>query len=92
MAVKRKPAIGYMRTSSASNVGDDKDSEPRQRRAIEGYAKRAGFDVVDWFYDPAVSGGDAIEARPGFSAMLAPSPGMASGLSSSRLRAASLAT
>ena len=71
MAAKRKQAIGYLRTSSAANVGEDKDSERRQRIAIERYAKRAGFDVVDWFYDPAVSGGDPIDTRPGFSAVLA---------------------
>jgi len=36
---KRKiEAIGYMRTSSATNVGRDKDSEARQRAAIESYA------------------------------------------------------
>ena len=40
---KRKiEAIGYMRTSSATNVGRDKDSEARQRAAIESYAKTAG--------------------------------------------------
>jgi Resolvase, N terminal domain len=48
----------------------DKDSEKRQRAAIEGYAKRAGMSVVDWFYDPAVSGADPIETRPGFAALL----------------------
>jgi hypothetical protein len=31
---KRADAIGYMRTSSATNVGDGKDSEFRQRKAI----------------------------------------------------------
>jgi DNA invertase Pin-like site-specific DNA recombinase len=71
MVKKRKRAIGYLRTSSAANVGPDKDSEQRQRIAINAYAKRAGFDVVDWFYDAAVSGADPIDARPGFSAMLA---------------------
>jgi hypothetical protein len=45
-------AVGYVRTSSATNVGHDKDSEPRQRRAIERFAKAAGFVVVDWFNDP----------------------------------------
>jgi hypothetical protein len=30
-------AVAYMRTSSATNVGADKDSERRQRAAIEGY-------------------------------------------------------
>ena len=56
---------------SAANVGDGKDSENRQRRAIEGYAKTAGIEIVDWFYDAAVSGADPVEARPGFAALLA---------------------
>jgi DNA invertase Pin-like site-specific DNA recombinase len=68
---KRVEAIGYMRTSSAANVGDGKDSEARQRKAIEGYAKTAGMLIVDWFYDAAVSGADPVEARPGFVALLA---------------------
>jgi DNA invertase Pin-like site-specific DNA recombinase len=68
---KRVEAIGYMRTSSAANVGDGKDSEARQRKAIEGYAKAAGIVIVDWFYDAAVSGADPIEARPGFVELLA---------------------
>ncbi len=68
---KRVEAVGYMRTSSTTNVGDGKDSEARQRRAIEGYAKATGMVVVDWFYDAAVSGADAIEVRPGFAALLA---------------------
>lgn len=67
---KRVEAIGYMRTSSAANVGDGKDSEARQRRAIEAYAKSAGMIIVAWFYDAAVSGADPIEARPGFTAAL----------------------
>jgi DNA invertase Pin-like site-specific DNA recombinase len=76
MASQRKraqgvPAFGYMRTSSATNVGEGKDSEARQRKAIETYAKLAGVVIVEWFYDAAVSGADAIEARPGFAALLA---------------------
>jgi DNA invertase Pin-like site-specific DNA recombinase len=63
-------AVAYMRTSSATNVGADKDSEKRQRAVIQAYAKRAGMDVLDWFYDPAVSGADPIETRPGFAALL----------------------
>jgi len=63
-------AVAYTRTSSAANVGADKDSERRQRVAIEGFAKRMGLEIVEWFYDPAVSGADPIEARPGFSALL----------------------
>ena len=68
---KRVEALAYMRTSSATNVGDGKDSEARQRKAIESYAKRSGTVIVDWFYDAAVSGADPIEARPGFAAALA---------------------
>jgi DNA invertase Pin-like site-specific DNA recombinase len=65
-------AVAYMRTSSATNVGADKDSEKRQRAAIEAYAVAAGYEIAeaDWFYDAAVSGADAIEARPGFSSLL----------------------
>jgi DNA invertase Pin-like site-specific DNA recombinase len=71
MAVKEKtPAIAYLRTSSAANVGTDKDSEKRQRAAIEAFAKRAGYELVDEFYDAAVSGADPIDTRPGFAAML----------------------
>ena len=54
----RAPALAYLRTSSAANVGTDKDSEKRQRHAIQGFAKRAGFEIVDEFYDAAVSGAD----------------------------------
>jgi DNA invertase Pin-like site-specific DNA recombinase len=71
MSYKRKQAIGYIRTSSATNVGEGKDSDRRQRVAIERFAKRAGYELVDWFDDAAVSGADRIDARPGFSALLA---------------------
>lgn len=70
IAEKAVEAVGYMRTSSATNVGADKDSEKRQRAAIEGYAKSANMSVTDWFYDPAVSGADPIESRPGFARLL----------------------
>jgi DNA invertase Pin-like site-specific DNA recombinase len=56
--------------ASAANVGADKDSEKRQRAAVEGCASRGGFRVVDEFYDEAVSGKDPIEGRPGFKALL----------------------
>jgi DNA invertase Pin-like site-specific DNA recombinase len=63
-------AVGYMRTSSATNVGPDKDSDKRQRIAIAGYAKANGYEVVDWYYDAAVSGADPINERNGFVEML----------------------
>ncbi|WP_354097849.1 recombinase family protein [Bradyrhizobium sp. S3.2.12] len=63
-------AVAYIRTSSAANVGADKDSDKRQRAAIEGFAKRAGFGLVGEFNDAAVSGADPIESRAGFTALL----------------------
>ena len=63
---QRKPAIGYTRTSSAANVGEDKDSLARQRKAIQTFANRAGYRIVAWFDDPAVTGAETIDARPGF--------------------------
>jgi hypothetical protein len=50
MAMKGKTAaIAYLRTPSAANVGADKDSDKRQRAAIEGFAKRAAYDLVGEF-------------------------------------------
>jgi DNA invertase Pin-like site-specific DNA recombinase len=60
---KRVEAVAYIRTSSAANVGTDKDSDKRQRAAIEAFAKRSGYELTGAFYDPAVSGADPIE-RP----------------------------
>jgi phosphoglycolate phosphatase-like HAD superfamily hydrolase len=67
---KPVPAIAYLRTSSAANVGADKDSDKRQREAIAAFAKRAGFVLVSEYYDAAVSGADPIETRPGFAELL----------------------
>jgi DNA invertase Pin-like site-specific DNA recombinase len=59
-----------LRTSSAANVGDDKDSDKRQSAAIASFAKAHGYRIVDEFYDAAVSGADPVAERPGFKAML----------------------
>ena len=60
---KPKTAFAYLRTSSATNVGVDKDSAKRQREAT--FAKRAGFEILAEFNDEAVSGADSLESRPG---------------------------
>ena len=72
MAKKREitEAVAYIRTSSAANVGADKDSDKRQRAAIEGFAKRSGFALVAEYNDAAVSGADPIETRRGFAELL----------------------
>jgi DNA invertase Pin-like site-specific DNA recombinase len=67
---KTRPAVAYFRTSSASNVGDEKDSLKRQRVAVETFSARQQYKIVQEFYDSAVSGSDAIEDRPGFAALL----------------------
>ncbi|HEX6014466.1 MAG TPA: recombinase family protein, partial [Geminicoccaceae bacterium] len=65
------PAVAYCRTSSAANVGPDKDSLARQRAAVTAYAKAHRLEIVREFRDEAVSGADPIDRRPGFVAMLA---------------------
>src|SRR4026209_1653714 len=67
---QKTPAIAYLRTSSAANVGADKDSEQHQRAAITGFAKAHGYEIEAEFYDAAVSGADPVTERPGFLAML----------------------
>jgi hypothetical protein len=47
-----------LRTSSRTNVAADKDSEKRQRDAVEAYAKASGYEIVETFYDAAVNGAD----------------------------------
>jgi DNA invertase Pin-like site-specific DNA recombinase len=63
-------AVGYMRTSSAGNVGPDKDSDRRQRIAVQSFAEANGLTIVEWFSDPGISGADPIAERPGFRGML----------------------
>jgi len=70
---RKKPitAVAYFRTSSATNVGEGKDSLKRQREAVESFAKHNGYQVVESYYDAAVSGADRIDQREGFTALLA---------------------
>ena len=65
-----KTAVAYYRTSSATNVGNDKDSEQRQRDACQVYAVANDLKITAEFYDAAVSGADPVASRPGFAAML----------------------
>jgi DNA invertase Pin-like site-specific DNA recombinase len=67
---KTVEAFAYLRTSSAANIGEDKDSGQRQLQAIEAFAKRAGIELAGTFYDEAVRGSDPIDTRPGFAEML----------------------
>jgi DNA invertase Pin-like site-specific DNA recombinase len=68
--MKKTTATAYFRTSSATNVGDDKDSLKRQQEAVTAYAKAHKLEIVREFYDAAVSGADPIGDRAGFVEML----------------------
>ena len=70
MGKEVRKAVAYLRTSSKANVGADKDSDKRQRAAIDAYAKAAGYEIVEEFYDAAVSGADPVSERSGFAEML----------------------
>ena len=70
LAPMNTSAVAYYRTSSAANVGDDKDSLARQQDAVRAYAQHQGLTIVQEFYDAAVSGADPVMSRPGFAAML----------------------
>jgi DNA invertase Pin-like site-specific DNA recombinase len=63
-------ACAYFRTSSASNVGEDKDSLKRQRDAVYAYAAAHGWRIVREYYDAGVRGADPVMARPAFAEML----------------------
>jgi DNA invertase Pin-like site-specific DNA recombinase len=65
-----KLAVGYARTSSATNVGADKDSLKRQVAAILSYAQANKYEVVQTFYDAAVKGTDNILERKQFAELL----------------------
>src|SRR3954470_559703 len=66
-----RTAVAYFRTSSAANVGADKDTVRRQRDAVTAYAEAHGLGIVREFHDAAVSGADPIDRRPGFVELLA---------------------
>ncbi|MGL3211124.1 recombinase family protein [Bradyrhizobium sp. BR 1433] len=69
-STKSGKAFAYLRTSSAANIGEDKDSGRRQLQAIEGFARRAGIELAGTYHDEAVKGSDPIDTRPGFAEML----------------------
>ena len=64
-------AVAYFRTSSETNVGEDKDTLKRQREAVTKYAARAGYQIIAEYSDDAVRGEDPVDQRTGFAAILA---------------------
>ena len=63
-------AFAYLRTSSATNVGEKKDSDKRQRQTIAAYAEKHNIRIEGEFYDADVKGAEPVYARPAFAEML----------------------
>ena len=63
-------SVAYFRTSSETNVGEDKDTLKRQREAVTKYAKSAGYQIIAEYSDDGVKGADPVDQRPGFAAMM----------------------
>ncbi len=63
-----KPVAYYLRTSSAANLHGD--SRTRQEAAIRAYAIQCGLNLVQGFWDQAVSGADPISDREGLTLLI----------------------
>jgi DNA invertase Pin-like site-specific DNA recombinase len=61
-----KKAFGYLRVSGKSQV--EGDGFPRQKAAIQKWAKANGYRIVEWFTEEGVSG--TLESRAALDAML----------------------
>lgn len=69
-AAPKRKAFGYIRVSSDRQANEG-DSLEAQRRAIELVCELEGFELVEVFADPAVSGSVPIARRPDGSRLLA---------------------
>ena len=58
--------VVYLRTSSLTNVGDDKDSHKRQEQACIDYCKLNRLEVDEIFYDSGISGKVSVFQRGEF--------------------------
>ena len=66
----RRNCVAYYRTSSKTNVGEDKDSQKRQQVACHSFAKPNNLKIVAEFYDADVKGKDPIGTRKGYSELM----------------------
>ena len=63
-----KKVVGYCRTSTENQSGDDKFGIESQKQTIIEYCAANDMELTEWFVDEAVSG--AAEAPPAFSNIL----------------------
>jgi putative DNA-invertase from lambdoid prophage Rac len=61
--------LGYIRVSTTDQAKDNRSSLAAQESAIRGLAMIHGIEDVEIFSDPGVSGGIALEDRPGGAAL-----------------------
>ena len=61
-------AVSYLRVSGLGQV--EGDGFPRQREAVESFAKRAGLVIVDEYRDGGVSGANELDDRPGLGELI----------------------
>jgi DNA invertase Pin-like site-specific DNA recombinase len=62
--------VGYIRVSGDSQHGNEQDGAPRQKRAIEGWGKKAKKPVTEWLEDLGISGTLELAQRPALSKLL----------------------
>ena len=65
-----KTAVAYYRTSSMTNVGNDKDSLKRQQLSVESYARQHGYEIKTATYDAGLTGDSAVAQRQGIIELL----------------------
>ena len=58
-----KKCVSYYRTSSLTNVGDDKDSLKRQKSVVHRFSKNNGYKIEYEFYENLRGDGDIL-SRP----------------------------
>ena len=61
-------AFGYLRVSGKGQI--EGDGFPRQKAAIQAYAKAHGIRIVQWFEEQGVSGTKDLDNRPALQDML----------------------
>ena len=61
--------VSYYRTSSSTNVGDEKDSLKRQKSVVHRFCKNNGYEIREEFYE-TMTGDSEILSRPKFVEMM----------------------
>ena len=61
--------VSYYRTSSSTNVGEEKDSLKRQKFVVSRFCDNNGYKIENEFYD-SLSGDGEILSRPMFAEMM----------------------